>query len=145
MQVPGAVDVLGEMGGAAQFAGVAEGLLEEGIDDLAKYRIILHLLQHPQTSGDAEYFASSLGFHCPQRTAVLLAELAAAGLLLQEEVPGADLRYGLSPDSGLRQRVHEGIPDDPDSPEYEVLLRRLAQRSVARAKAQAVRSGRNVA
>ena len=53
MHSRGAVDVLGETGSAARFAGVAEVLLEGGIDDLAKYRIILHLLQlhqHQKTS-----------------------------------------------------------------------------------------------
>ena len=145
MHLPGAVDVLGEAGSVARFAGVAEGLLEEGIDDLAKYRIVLHLLQQPQTKGDAIYFARSLGFHSPDRTAVLLAELATAGLLLREETPSGVPIYGLSPDSDLRQRLQEGCLTDRGSPEHESLLSRLAQRSVARAKAQAARLRRGAA
>ena len=140
-----AVDVLGESGSAARFAGMAEALLEGGIDDLAKYRIILHLLQQPQVSGDATYFARSLGFHCPERTAVLLAELATAGLLWREERPGSAPCFGLPPDSGLRQRLQAECLADPHSPEYEELLRGLAQRSVARAKGQAARMRKGAA
>jgi hypothetical protein len=140
MRFPGAVDVMGEAGSGARLAVMAEGLLEEGIDDLAKYRIILHLLQNPDAGGDTSYFATALGFHSPCRTAVLLNELVEAGLLSRQELPGGQPRYGLAPDSGLRGRLQRECRAAPDSPEYEFLLRCLAQRSVERAKAQITRA-----
>ena len=136
MGLPGVVGVYGDAGNGAGFAGVAEGLLEEGIDDLAKFRIILHLLQHPEDEGDVGHFASALGFHSQQRTLLILEELFDDGLLLKQQSPGTGARYSLAPDSEVRRRLKDVCPVDLESPSYQSLLRGLAQRSVARAKAQ---------
>ncbi len=132
-----AVDPESEAGSVACFRdghSEVEALEEKGIDDLAKYRVILHLLQHPWQMGDAEFFATTLGFHSRERTRALLDEMVQAGLLNRYEAADGRSRYGLSPDSTLRQRLSEGLVVDRDSPAYDLLLRRLAQRSVARAK-----------
>ncbi len=130
-----AVDPVSEAGSVACFRGAQGEVLEEkGIDDLAKYRVILHLLQHPWQMGDADFYATTLGFHSQDRTRSLLDEMAQTGLLIRFEAADGRVRYGLSPDSSLRQRLSEGLVVDRDSPEYDLLMRRLAQRSVARAR-----------
>lgn len=135
-----AVDVVGEAGSAARFVGARERPLEgEGIDDLAKYRIVMHLLQHPWLEGDAELYASTLGFHSRERTRALLEEMCGSGLLSKREGPEGRVEYGLTPDSSLRKRLSECCAAGPGSPEYLALMRRLAQRSVDRAKIEAQR------
>lgn len=114
-------------------------LQEEGIDDLAKYRIAHHLLQHPGLVADAEVFAATLGFHSVARTVALLEEMVGDGLLAKFVLPGGVVRYGLAPDSTLRRRLRETVSVEPGTVQYEVLLRRLAQRSVARARREARR------
>ncbi len=131
----GAADVVEKSGDVARFTGAStEVLAEEGIDDLAKYRIVLHLLQNPWLEADAEAFAASLGFHSAGRTAALLEEMSEAGLLSRQLVQGGKTQYCLSADSALRRRLQEGFYGAQDSPGFDQLLRRLAQRSVARAK-----------
>ncbi|MHB1131850.1 MAG: hypothetical protein ACYC4L_05610 [Chloroflexota bacterium] len=145
MGLPGVVGVYGEAGNGARFSEVAEGLLGEGIDDLAKYRIILHLLQHPDDGGEASFFASTLGFHSLQRTMLILDELYQDGLLLKQDVSGLGPRYSLAPDSEVRRRLQRECTTNPASPEYELLLRSLAQRSVVRAKSQTAKRRKGAA
>ena len=130
-----AADVDQKSGDVARFAGApTEVLAEEGIDDLAKYRIVLHLLQNPRLEADAETLAASLGFHSVGRTAALLEEMSEASLLSRLSLSGDKTQYCLSADSALRGRLRDDCYGVQDSPEYDLLLRRLAQRSVARAK-----------
>jgi hypothetical protein len=137
----GAADVLEEAGSVARFSGPTSAveLEEEGIDDLAKYRIALHLLQNPWMVADAEVFATTLGFHSVARTVSLLEEMMGDGLLSKFVLPGGVTRYGLAPDSTLRRRLRESCAAEPGSTHYEILVRRLAQRSVARAKRESKR------
>ncbi len=106
----------------------------DGVDDLAKYRIVIHLLRNPDLRAGADVFAAALGFHSAERTAVLLDEMVGDGLLSKHVMPGASCQYGLCPDSTLRLRLNETCSAEPGSEEFEIVLRRLAHLSVMRAK-----------
>lgn len=60
---------------------VLEDLLASGIDDLAKFRIMLHLCRQPTLEWSADLVARTLGLWPAARTEQVLKELEAAGLL----------------------------------------------------------------
>lgn len=118
----------------ARLAGTSGEILGGSIDDMAKYRVVLHLLQRPWTMADAEFFARTLGFHSLPRTVDLLEEMCAAGLLQKTIENDARTVYGLPSDANLRWQLRKEYLVKRSSPDYTVLLRRLAWRSVSRAK-----------
>ncbi|MDA8217859.1 MAG: hypothetical protein M0Z94_09620 [Dehalococcoidales bacterium] len=139
MQLPRAVDGVGKASDVAHLAGEPGDLTVLGIDDLAKFRVIEHLMQHPWTVEDAAYFATTLGFHSLRRTKALLDELCGAGLLMKREDDGKDAVYGLLPDPDLRRQLRQEDCFHSVAAEHGSLLRRLAARSVARARSLAKR------
>lgn len=118
----------------ARLMGTSKELLGNTIDDMAKYRVVLHLLQRPWVVADAEYFARTLGFHSLPRTVSLLDEMCEAGLLQKSASENGPMLYGLPSDPNLRWQLRNEYLAKRASPDYEVLLRRLAWRSVSRAK-----------
>lgn len=135
MHIAEAVDGVEEAGGVACLAGLSGGLLGCRIDDLAKYRILLYLLQHPGVKGDPMWFAAALGFHSPVRTGEVLEEMARDGLLVKADGLGDGATFGLTHDSDLRRRLQTTCIHCLGSADHQRLLKRLAQRSVARVKA----------
>ena len=138
MTLAGAADVVVGEGGAAFFDDTYDDLLK-GIDDLAKFRIVVHLLQNPWFVADAETYAAALGFHSISSTRTRLEELKDAGVLAAREAPGGTTLYSLTPEPTLRRQLRQSCLTVPGSPRHERLLRRLALRSMTRAKCEAER------
>lgn len=136
-----AAEVVDDAGNVARFTGAPREVVleQEGIDDLAKYRIALHLIEHPGLVADAETIATTLGFHSIGRTVALLEEMVGDGLLSKIVPPGGLSRYGLVADSTLRARLGESFAVD-GTYRYQLLLRHLAQRSAARVKRETKRN-----
>ncbi len=109
--------------------------LIDGIDDLAKYRIVGLLYECPSMVGDAAHYATHLGFHSVDVTHPLLDELAESGILNREQVAGGNTFYRLVDDSRLRRRLMPLYASGPDN--HQWILRLLASRSLVRAEQRA--------
>ncbi len=107
-------------------------LLAHGIDDLTKFQILTFLCHRPEASGDARFFARSLGLWSAERTEVALAEMAAAGLLERRRDDGGGVAYGLPPDSGLGRQLCTTCIFGAGGEWHRALLAHLAARSLRR-------------
>lgn len=109
-------------------------LASEGIDDLAKLRIVQFLWQTPNVVGDASFFARVLGFHSASSTQRLLDELATRGLLARWPASRGGPRYGV-PRSELGRSALDWLRFQLEhSPALSTVVRALAERSLAHAQ-----------
>lgn len=120
-----------------------EALQQLGIDDLAKFRMVAYLCDHPTLWAPAEHFAAALGFHSVARTQVMLEELAAHGIVRRVSAsPGSHSLYGLAVSASERTRLAELCRQATDSPGLRSYLARLADRSLARLRRERSRRGK---
>ena len=99
------------------------------VDNLSKYNIICHIYRYPNVYGDAAYFAQTLGFHSVEQTQAALDALCAAGILSCTGV-----RYGRAADAAIWEAISNVCSLGSHSPEYRILVQRLAQRSARNAR-----------
>lgn len=121
-----------------------ERVLEQCVDDLARYNILRYLHERPKVQGDVRYFADELGLRSLDRTGEALEALARCGLLAKVPATGdAGDRYCLNSDPINRELV-DRLYRLSSTSSYGEIVERLAARSLHRArKAKASsRSGR---
>jgi hypothetical protein len=115
-----------------------EQLLKTTLDDLVKYNIVRLLRDNHTTLGNEVFFASTLGFHSCSRTREALEDLVQAGVLQKwagsRDSKNGDAVFGLTANEAIRQSLDRVYAISPESPVYGELLRRLAERSLKRAK-----------
>lgn len=110
-------------------------VLTSQIDDLAKYHVVRMLHEHPETIGDAAFYAAALGFHSVEDTRTVLEEMAECGILRRVGNGGTDSAlYCLSSDTENRRKVARLCNLSLRSPLYRQVVRLLANRSLHRAE-----------
>lgn len=110
-------------------------LLATQVDDLAKYHVVSLLHEHPETVGDAAFYATALGFHSIEDTRTVLDELAKCGVLCREVNGDAGTAiYATSTDSDSWRKITKLCSLNPRSQTYRHVLRLLANRSLHRAE-----------
>ncbi|MHB1131524.1 MAG: hypothetical protein ACYC4L_03965 [Chloroflexota bacterium] len=76
---------------------ILRGLVNLGIDDLAKYRIVEHFQDNPTVTMSLPSCAKGLGLHSLDRTAAVLEELCSVGVLVRAEHRNdGEVVYGLT-------------------------------------------------
>ncbi len=111
-----------------------ERVLDQDVDDLAKYNILRYLHDHPNVQEDVVFFSDELGLRPLERAREALEALARRGLL--EKVParegGVD-RYRLSGNPDSRELV-DRLYHLSSTSAYGEVVERLAARSLHRVR-----------
>ncbi len=131
---PGAGQTVVPLRRAVPGRSAVDALQQRGIDDLAKFRLVAFLCDHPTLWAPAEHFAAKLGFHSTSRTAGILDELVACGVVRRVGNGSASQNnlYGLAVTPAERATLAALCQQQPDTPGLRAYLARLADRSLAR-------------
>lgn len=120
-----------------------DALQQRGIDDLAKFRLVAFLCEHPTLWAPAEHVASALGFHSVARTQAILEELVECGIVRRVSSPPSGHRlYGLAVSPAERATLAALCQQPADAPNLRAFLSRLADRSLARLRRERSRATR---
>lgn len=119
---------------------VLQQLLDAGIDDLAKYRIVQYLRECARPL-DATSIAACLGLHPPDLVSATLESLAFTGVLVRGQTdPPCYMLSCHPPLDNAIQRLFSPVP----AKDRELIFRALASASLAKARARCRGNGREV-
>ena len=111
-----------------------EQLLEQDVDDLARYNILRYLHDRPEVQGGVGYFADELGLRSLERAEEALEALARSGLVMRlPDDGGGGRQYCLTADPAKRDLV-ERLYRLSFSVQYGEIVERLAAKSLRRAR-----------
>ncbi len=119
---------------------ILQQLVDTGIDDLAKYRIVLCLRECARPV-DVAYIAGSLGLHPLDLVSETLESLASVGIVVREQLDPP--LYILNCHPALKTAVQK-LFSPLAAKERECIFRALASASLAKARARARGHGGDV-